>query len=147
MNCIDEELLQKYINHECTDIEVAEVEKHLSVCEECSNRLITRKKLYAEIKCALNSLNRDEIVIPPFRNTRTRLVNRNINILIYSLSAACILLFGLIIVDEEFQSNQNEITIVQSVPLEVDANRPASEQEFVIEVYDGKGQRTEYDVE
>jgi len=147
MNCIDEELLQKYINHECTDIEKTEVEQHLLACDTCSQRLATREKLYAEIKSALNSLNRDEIVIPPFRNTRTRLVNRNINILIYSLSAACILLFGLIIVDEEFQSNQNEITIVQSVPLEVDANRPASEQEFVIEVYDGQRQRTEYDAE
>jgi hypothetical protein len=147
MNCIDEELLQKYINHECTDKEKADVEQHLSTCEACAHQLVTREKLYAEIKMAINSLNREKIEVPAFSNVNARLINRNIHLLIYSLSAACILLFGLFIVDNEYQPYRNEITIVQSIPLEVDANRPASEQEFVIEVYDGKSQRTEYYIE
>ena len=144
MNCIEEQLLQKYIDHECSAIEMAEVEQHLLVCDACRHKLATREKLYAEIKSALNSLNRSEIEIPPFRNINTRMVNRNVNLIIYSLSAACILLFGLFMVDHKYQSNLDEITIVQSIPLEVDANRPASDQEFVIEVYDGKSQRSEY---
>ena len=147
MNCIDEQLLQKYIDGECTEIEIAEVKQHLSICHTCTQNLAEREKLSVGIKNALNALTVEEIEIPEFRNINKRSLNRNINLLIYSLSAACILLFVLFIVDKDFQPHQKEITIVQSVPVEVDANRPASDQEFVIEVYDGKGQRSEYFIE
>lgn len=156
MNCIDEQLLQKYIDNECTDAEMNAIKHHLLHCEACQQKLAVSEKLSAEIKRAVNSLNRQDIArlpgmdsmggqeIPVFNNRNARLNNRNIKLLIYSLSAACILLLVLFIVDKEIGSNQNKITILQSVPVEVDANRPASEQEFVIEVYDGKGQRSEY---
>lgn len=147
MNCIDEQLLQKYIDGECTESEMAEVKQHLSTCLSCTQSLAEREKLSAGIKRALNALTVEEIEIPVFRNINKRSLNININLLIYSLSAACILLFVLFIVDKDFQPNPKEITIVQSVPVEVDANRPASDQEFVIEVYDGKGQRSEYFIE
>lgn len=147
MNCIDEQLLQTYIDGECTDDVIAEVKRHLSVCPFCIQNLAEREKLSMEIKEALHSLTAEEIEIPVFRNVNARWVNKNINLLIYSLSAACILLFVLFIIGNEFQPNKKEITIVQSVPVEVDANRPASDQEFVIEVYDGNGQRSEYFME
>ncbi|MGE5449618.1 MAG: anti-sigma factor family protein, partial [Bacteroidales bacterium] len=149
-------LFQKYIDHECTDAEINEIKHHLLLCDACKQKLDEREKLSAAIKRAVNSLNRQDIArlkgmdstggqeIPVFTNRNARLKNKNIKLLIYSLSAACILLFVLFIVDKEVTPHQNEITIVQSVTEEVDANRPASDQEFVIEVYDGKGQRLEY---
>lgn len=147
MNCIDEQLLQKYIDGECTDNEMAEVKRHLAICPSCTQRLVEMEKISAGIKRALNSFKCEENEIPVFRNRNKRLTNRNVNLLIYSLSAACILLFVLFIAGNENKPNQKEITIVQSVPVEVDANRPASDQEFVIEVYDGTGQRSEYIIE
>lgn len=147
MNCIDELLLQKYIDGECTDFEITQVKEHLAVCPDCRVRLGEREKNSKEIKRAINSLTVEEVEIPAFRNRNERSLKSNINLLIYSLSAACILLFVLFIAGNEFQPNSKEITIVQSVPVEVDANRPASDQEFVIEVYDGKGQRSEYFIE
>lgn len=147
MNCIDEQLLQKYIDGECSDMETTEVQQHLSICLACTQSLAEMEKLSIEIKKALNSLTTEDVEIPIFKNRSTHSINRNVNLLIYSLSAACILLFALFIVDNEIQKSQKEITIVQSVPVEVDANRPASDQEFVIEVYDGKGQRIEYYIE
>lgn len=147
MNCIDEQLLQKYIDGECTDSEMTELKQHLAICPACTQNLDEREKLSVGIKRALHSLKAEEIGIPVFKNRNKRLINRNVNLIIYSLSAACILLFVVFIVGNEIQPNQKEITIVQSVPIEVDANRPASDQEFVIEVYDGKGQRIEYYIE
>lgn len=147
MNCMDEQLLQKYTDGECTANEIIEVEQHLSICPSCRQSLADREKLSAGIKGALNSLTSEEIEIPVFRNSNTRSLNRNINLIIYSLAAACILLFVLFIAGNEFQPNKKKITIVQSVPVEVDANRPASDQEFVIEVYDGNGQHSEYFIE
>ncbi|HEY3371474.1 MAG TPA: zf-HC2 domain-containing protein [Prolixibacteraceae bacterium] len=147
MNCIEKQLLQKYIDDECTENERTLATQHLSDCPKCTQQYAEMKKLSDVIKRAINTLNIENIEIPVFKNKNTTAPKRNIKLIIYSLSAACILLFVLFFVDKKIESPQEEMTIVQSIPMEVDANRPASEQEFVIEVYDGNGQRSEYFVE
>jgi predicted anti-sigma-YlaC factor YlaD len=147
MICIDEQLLQKYIDGECQEKERTVVKLHLLDCPACTQKYEERQKLSEGIKGAINTLNIERIEIPIFKNKDTISPRKNIKLIIYSLSAACILLFVLFLVDKKIDSHQREITIVQSIPMQVDANRPASDQEFVIEVYDGKGQRSEYFVE
>lgn len=151
MNCIDEQLLQKYIDDECTEIEKAVVKQHLSGCTVCAQKQVERKKLSYELKRTIDSLTIEGIEIPAFKNSNTKtnskVTGKNLKLIIYSLSAACILLFVLFVVDKKIEPNKKEITIFQSIPREVDANRPAGEQEFVIEVYDGKGNYTEYLIE
>lgn len=56
LNCINEQLLQKYIDNECTDIEMTEVNQHIFVCSICAQKLADREKLSADIKKAINSL-------------------------------------------------------------------------------------------
>ena len=147
MTCIDEQLLQKYIDGECTENEKIAVKQHLSACPVCLQKQAEREKLSAGIKRAINSLTIEYIEIPAFKNTNTRSSKKDLKLIIYSLSAACILLFALFFVDKKIEPHQKEITIVQSIPREVDANRPASDQEFVIEVYDGTGHQSEYFIE
>jgi hypothetical protein len=144
MNCIDEELLQKYIDGECTENETAAVKQHLAVCADCGKKHAEMEELSAKIKRAINSLSMENIEIPAFRMPLTRPANRNLKIILYSLSAACILLFVLFIAVRKKESPQSKIAIVQCIPAEVDANRPAGDQDFVIEVYNDKGQRSEY---
>jgi predicted anti-sigma-YlaC factor YlaD len=146
MNCIDEQLLQKYIDGECIENEKTVVKQHLSSCPECAQKHDERGGLSIQIKQAINSLSIENIEIPALKNTNTTSV-KNIKLIIYSLSAACIIAFVLFFVDKKLESNKKEITIVQSITREVDANRPASEQDFVIEVYDGKGGRSEFFIE
>lgn len=144
MNCIDEQLLQKYIDGECTENDRAVVKKHLSACLACAQRYAEMEKLSAGIKRVVNFLTIENIEIPAFSNTAARPLKRNYKPMLYSLAAACILLFVLFIVDKKNGSDQRKIAIVQCIPAEVDANRPAGDQDFVIEVYDDKGQRSEY---
>lgn len=146
MNCIDEQLLQKYIDGECTETEKSDVKQHLSNCSECAQRLDERRKLSVELKLSINSLTTDEVEIPIFRIRKTK-SRKSLKIIIYSLSAACIILFVLFIVDKKNDSNQTQTAILQIIPREIDANRPASEQDFVIEVFDGKGGFSEYLIE
>lgn len=144
MTCIDEHLLQQYIDGECTENERAEVKRHLSHCLACARKHAEMEKLSVGIKRAVNLLTIENIEIPAFRNAAARPLKRNYKPILYSLAAACILLFVLFIFDKRNGSDQSEIAIVQCVPAEVDANRPAGDQDFVIEVYDDKGQRSEY---
>ena len=147
MTCIDDCLLQKYIDGECTETETAEVKQHLAACPDCAGELFDKALLSAGIKGAINSLTSEIIDIPAFRNPKTTLPKKNTKLIIYSLSAACILLFVLFSVNEKNISNQLEINIVQSIPGQVDANRPASDQEFIIEVYDAEGNLSEFFIE
>jgi hypothetical protein len=143
-NCIDEQLLQKYIDGECTENERAVVRQHISGCPACTQKLDEMEELSAGIKRAINLLTIENREIPAFKNTAARPLKRNYKPILYSLAAACILLFVLFIVDRKNESNQAKIAIVQCIPAEVDANRPAGDQDFVIEVFDDKGQRSEY---
>lgn len=147
MTCIEKHLLQKYIDHECTQTERQLVEQHLSICPACQKQQLEMTALSKEIKKAIGSLGVDDIAVPVFKITKSRSLNRNVKLFIYSLSAACVLFCVLFFVDKKTDATQKQMTIVQSIPLEVDANRPASDQEFVIEVYDGKGQCSEYLIE
>jgi len=147
MNCIEEQLLQKYIDGECTENETTVVKQHLTYCPVCEQKYAEMELLSAGIKRAINSITIEKTEIPAFKNTNIRSSKKNLKLIIYSLSAACILLFALFFVDKKNESPQEEMTIVQSILGEVDANRPASDQEFVIEVYDGNGQRSEYLIE
>lgn len=142
MTCIDEQLLQKYIDGECTENEKKEVKQHLSDCLECTRKQAEREKLSVEIKLAISSLTIPNVEIPIFEIKKPS-SGKNIKLILYSLSAACIILFMLIFNNKKNDSYQPEITIVQNIPCEIDANRPASKQEFVIEVIDDKGGRSE----
>ena len=146
MNCIDEQLLQKYIDGECAESEKVVVKQHISVCPICLAKHAEREKLTGELKMAINSLNTENIEIPTFKIPDNR-SGKNMKLFLISLPAACVLLFVLFFTDKKNEINQKELTIVQSIPREVDANRPASEQELVIEVFDGRGTRSEYIIE
>lgn len=141
MNCIEEQLIQKYIDGECSEQETEMVEEHLLVCSECAGRLEEKRKLSVELKQLINSLSTNNIEIPPFTKRRMD-SGKKLKIFIYSLSAACILLFVLFLFDKRSNSDRNQITILQNIPREIDANRPASEQDFVIEVYDDFGHQS-----
>jgi hypothetical protein len=147
MNCINEQLIQEYIDGECSVYEAKQIEQHLSICSECARQHGTMKRLAKEIKLAINDLNIDSIVIPTFTPRFKKTTQKPIKYIIYSLSAACIILFILFFVDKKYHSNQKETIIVQCITREVDANRPATEQEFVIEVLDDKGKSSEYFIE
>ena len=102
MTCIDERLLQKYIDGECHEKERSEVKLHLLDCSACAMKYKERQRLSSGIKQAINTLNSENIEIPVFKNKNPISPKRNIKLIIYSLSAACILLFVLFFVDKNY---------------------------------------------
>ncbi len=146
MNCINEKLLQKYIDGECTEIEKAAVKNHLQNCPVCRQKHAEMAKLSEGIKKAINSLAIGKTDIPAFREPVSLRPERTKirKLIIYSLAAAAVLIFVLLIVNKKTEVPQSKITIVQITPMDVDANRPAGDQDFVIEVFDDKGQHSEY---
>jgi hypothetical protein len=146
MKCIDEALLQKYIDGECSGKENSDIENHFSNCPECKFRYAEKLKISMEMKQALSSLNSGNVVIPKFK-IPTKHSGKTRKLFIISLPAACIMLFALFLSKNKTEFTQEELIVVESIPWEIDANLPASEQDFVIEVFDEKGSRSEYILE
>ena len=148
MNCIKKERIQKYIDGETTPRETARVNEHAKACEQCTWQINHQRKLATEIKRAVNLLAEEPMAIPMLRKTDATAVNTQFltrRRIIYSISAACILVFCIVICRKENESvTRNQVTVVHCLSSEIDANRPITEQPIVINVIDASGKVTEY---
>lgn len=149
MSCITNELIQKYIDDEISLEESVSVKQHLANCEFCESKLIAQQNLVIDIKSTLNLLTENTIDIPPmvlpFQVNRRRLVLKRR--LVYALSAACVLLFFVMIFPTNRDLKQNEISMLQSFDEDYDANLPFSQQKMIINVVDPTGKVIEFHVE
>lgn len=144
MICIKNEIIQKYIDGETSPEELTLIENHLKSCSSCAQKIEHQKKLAIGIKNVLNELSDEIIKIPKFSAPKPKTKGNIKRRIIYTLSAACILFFVLIITKKKAPETRKEVTIIQSFEWEVDANQPVTNQQLSINVIDGDGNLTEY---
>ncbi len=149
MSCIKNDLIQKYNDGEATPKEIALIEKHIVNCEKCALKVDDQQKLATGVKKAINLLAEDTIEIPnivmsPSRSKKRFITGKR---LIYSISAACIILFVLFITHNKEAEIENEIVFTLSFEWDYDANRTISQQQMVINIIDPEGYITEYFIE
>lgn len=142
MNCLSKTTIQQYIDNECSVSEKTTIETHLSQCDTCKlgyNRQLEQSRIVIN---NLSTLSTNNIIIPPFVKpvkTKQRKFKKTI---IYSLTAACILLFVLIFVDKIKPNTQNQLFISSNG--EYDSNKPITEQALMISIVDPAGNRSEF---
>ena len=148
MKCINNEIIQKYIDKEASLKEIAWVEQHIAICEACAGRLIILQKRAEKINVLLNNSVSHDISIPafvPVEDVKTKhFISRKK--IIVSIAAASIVLFVLIVPHSKNTDDDKQITILYSFDQEVDANQPITKQEMVINVIDEAGNVSEFEV-
>jgi len=146
MSCIREETIQKYIDGETTNIENSIIEKHLSICETCKNKVETQRRVAFGLKKAIHLLEKDAIEIPlmikPTVNSKKSISLRK-KIIYFSAAAASLLLFALVINREERRPVQDDLIITTGFDDEYDANKTISQQSMVVNIIDSEGNVTE----
>ncbi len=147
MSCFKKDIIQKYIDGECTASEAAQIEKHLADCESCSAKVDFQRRLASGIKKAINLLSQENKGIPaisvPDKVIRKRFLA--VNRLAYTVAAACIIVFVMILTHKKEPGNQAEIIMIEpGFATEFDANRPVSEQQMIMTIIDSEGNKTEY---
>ena len=149
MRCIDEGLIQKYIDKEVTPEEEVMIKDHLKHCEVCATRTNNQLELVTQVKETMNLLTEETIDIPEFEipQSRKKMHALTSGRLIYGVAAACIIVLLLIIFQNKETVAENNEYFMQLVEHEYDANRTLSDQELVIEVIDPEGNLTEYYIE
>lgn len=144
MRCIDDELIQSYVDDELTPEEVVRIEGHLEHCEACKAKISKQRKLATHVKGTLNLLTEEPIDIPKSPKKIHALRSRR---LIYGVAAACIAVLLLIIFQNKDTAVENNEYIMQIVEYDYDANRSLSDQELIIEFIDPEGNLSEYFLE
>lgn len=155
MNCIDTDILQKYLDGEVSTDEKTGVEAHLSSCDLCTFRLAQLQGRSERIKNVLNFGLDSAAVVPPLPSymngklsvngtdvkatDETRAKRPLLKRWTIGLSAACVL--GLVFLYKPLvcRGENQEMVRMQREIVEVDANRPYSDQETVMTVIDESG--------
>ena len=145
MKCIDEALIQRYMDGETGAQETGRIEKHVAGCSQCA-RNIEEQRAFADcIKREIGHWGKQqpdfipEFIAPVVRKHR---LNVKIRHYIYTVSAACaIFLFVILFPD---RNEKKGIQLIFSVDGDFDSNRTASQQEMIILMIDANGNIAEY---
>ena len=146
MICIYDDIIQKYIDGEATPDEVSFIENHIASCNNCVIRIENQRRLSTYVKEAINLLSKDTIEVPKFE-IRSKNIKKHFltpKRLYYTIAAACVLLFVLVITQRKEIKNDDEIKIDIGSIMDVDANRTGSQLPSVISVIDSEGNISEY---
>jgi predicted anti-sigma-YlaC factor YlaD len=146
MNCIHDDIIQKYIDGEANPEEVALVERHITRCNKCGVRIENQRKLATGVKKAINLLSKDTIEIPKFEIPSRNIKKNSLKTkkLLYLIAAASVLLFVIGITQKNELKRKDEIMVEIGSVMDVDANRPVSKFPLVINIIDAKGNISEY---
>ena len=146
MICIHDDIIQKYIDGEATPNEVTLIQKHIASCNKCFIRIENQRRLSTHVKKAINLLSKDTIEVPKFeipsKNIKKHFLTPKR--LYYTIAAACVLSFVIVITQRKEIKNDNEIKIDVGSIMDVDANRTVSQLPLVISIIDSKGNISEY---
>ncbi len=134
MNCINRELIQKYIDGETNSEEQLLIEQHTSVCSQCLLELNSRRKYSEQFRNMIQCSETKKMDIPEFKvpkNFKTGWYSIA-KLLIYTSSAACIIFFIAFFLIQE-QKEETPLLYL-TMETEYDANLPLQEQEMDIKL-------------
>ncbi len=140
MNCINEELIQRYIDGELDVSEDFSLQNHIKNCENCEEKLNRQVKIASGIKELIDNLVDENIDIPEFKIRTTREVKKGIvRSLFYDLSAAAVIVFFVGIQLFRMENVECERLMHYQFESDYDANLPITEQEINFEFINENG--------
>ncbi len=152
MNCISDELIQKYVDGEVPEDETVLIRRHLNVCKSCADRVEARIKTSENMKSAINSIVDDIIEIPAFEpgekiTEKPSLIRKPVLIIATLAAAAFLVLFIIVFRNGKKTRTDGQISSFGISNYEFDANQPISRQPLIIHVAGPDGKKVDYIIE
>nr|WP_319398338.1 zf-HC2 domain-containing protein [uncultured Carboxylicivirga sp.] len=132
MNCLDEGIIQSYIDGELSDKEMSDVATHISSCKHCLAQLKQQEERKSTLLGLMQNAN-DKVEVPAFKVPAPviDLPVRNRRVWM-KVSAACVFLILLLTTYQSQKKEQKEIFFYPEWQDQVDANLPITDQNFTI---------------
>ncbi len=141
MKCLNDEIIQIYIDGETSAEENLQVKTHIESCQSCAQKVETLKARSIQLKTWMNTIDKTDIEIPVFSPSPIVQRKRNTTLRkwVYAASAACIVILLTLFLQKP-KENTNLMYSSYEVAGEFNANLPLSEQEMEIVIIseDGK---------
>lgn len=138
MNCLDEGLIQAYIDNELLEPQISKVNRHFETCSKCQDHYLVLKEQKAHVIEAINLLVQPSLV-PKFtymEQPKTRIKKHLSSWL--SVSAACLFLILLLTTYQTQKNEMQDVFLYPSLGDQVDANLPLTQQDFTIMIVEGE---------
>nr|WP_321451975.1 zf-HC2 domain-containing protein [uncultured Carboxylicivirga sp.] len=132
MNCLDEGIIQSYIDGELSDKKMSDVATHISSCKHCLAQLKQQEERKSTLLGLMQNAN-DKVDVPAF-NIPEQVVEiplRRSRVWM-KVSAACVFLILLFTTYQAQDKEQKEIFFYPEWQDQVDANLPITEQNLTI---------------
>lgn len=144
MKCINNELIQRYLDGETARSETERIESHIRTCVECTRRVEEQRAFITRLRKQLCSSSELPVVeIPPFVMPDKRMGRRvspllaNRRYLVYAASVACVLLLLFFVHPKHKKSRKLQpVFLLES---DFDANKPVLEQDLMLYLIDEEG--------
>ena len=145
MKCIDDELIQRFIDSETDSQETERIEKHLADCAQCARSVEEQRAFAGVIKSRVESWGSQPVIIPEFVApvSRKNKLNLKIRHYIYAVSATTAVLLFLFLFPERNELHPNTLHLIYSFDGDFNSNRTVSQQEMTIRVIDADGNTIE----
>lgn len=134
MKCIDDALMQKYIDGETTPAETGLIGEHLGKCRRCSQKAVEQRRFIASLKDALGRVVSEDQPVPgfPFADYPVREKRTKLRWILAASVAASVAAVSFFIYHKSEPPAKNVMYLYQ-VDGEFDANKPVSEQAMQFE--------------
>jgi len=147
MKCINDEMIQKYIDGEINVQETENIAKHAEKCAFCAQKIAKQRTFADYIKKEVENWGAEPVAIPEFVAPAVPRRRFNIKTKYYiytaSVAAACAILFVLFLLPPK-QNHAENFQFVFCFDGDFDSNRPYSQQEMTIKVFDSNGRIVEF---
>jgi len=149
MNCMDDEMIQKYMDGELTPAESEYFENHIELCKNCAEKTAYYKERKTKLLDAINLLAApvtdlpERITLPNASKKKKVWITR----LVPLMAAASVALFVIFLIQKNEALNGTLILHEPSFVWETDANKTVLEQELIITVISPDGRISEQIVE
>ncbi len=144
MKCIDNILIQKYIDGEASENEISVIENHNTVCEICSQKLIRQRESVRRIKQLLSTDHHPITEVPMFVKPSAKAKKTIIRPrLVLSIAAAASLALFAVILNQK-QKDKADWGYSYDIVDEFNANLPVTEQKVDIVFIDSDGKIIQY---
>jgi len=149
MTCFKDDILQKYLDKETSFDENLTMDEHLNHCTDCAKRmeqLLVRAMRIKKLIHSLGDENKEESIKPlplVFAGKKAIIHTKNgwnpLKRLFFGVGAACLLALIFIYTPKAYPEKSQNVLLMQQDFVEIDANKPYSEQETTITVIDPDG--------
>jgi len=137
MKCIEEGLMQQFIDNECSSKEAEIIERHIKQCQSCAQNVIEKREISASVKHSLDLIITHQPIMPEFEPLERVPQNKlSVKKFLFPLIAAASVL--LIVLFNPFDKTNNiqpaGLYLESYISEGFDANKPVTDYPLIMTV-------------